>query len=120
MEDIQNQETGLLQGKGVERISRKFSLVEKLKHLPVIEGWTTYMHQEAMLAGLALALLYFTVLRCSLLLSMTLVVYIFCGMQNGYLDDIDAWMLQNFMLRWGIVYIRSYMNHTAWWYFTHL
>lgn len=80
VEEIQNQETGLLQGKRVERISRKFSLVEKLKHLPVIEGWSTYMHQEAMLAGLALALLYFTVLRCSLFLSMTLVVYIFCAM----------------------------------------
>ena len=85
MEDIEHQETGLLQGKAV-RISRKFSLVEKLKHLPVIEGWTTYMHQEAMLAGLALALLYFTVLRCSLFLSTNLVVYIFCAMQNGYLD----------------------------------
>lgn len=44
------------------------------------------MHQEAMLAGLALALLYFTVLRCSLFLSTNLVVYIFCAMQNGYLD----------------------------------
>ncbi|CAK9864685.1 unnamed protein product [Sphagnum jensenii] len=31
-------------------------------HLPFIKGWLTYMHQEAMLAGLALALLYFTVL----------------------------------------------------------
>ncbi|CAK9204730.1 unnamed protein product [Sphagnum troendelagicum] len=33
-----------------------------LQHLPFIKGWLTYMRQEAMLAGLALALLYFTVL----------------------------------------------------------
>ncbi|CAK9262180.1 unnamed protein product [Sphagnum jensenii] len=33
-----------------------------LQHLPIIKGWLTYMRQEAMLAGLALALLYFTVL----------------------------------------------------------
>jgi hypothetical protein len=60
-----NEEIRLLGGGRVAPTrSRQSAFVEKLKHLPLVEGWATYMHQEAMLAGLALALLYFTVLRC--------------------------------------------------------
>jgi len=59
-----NEEVRLLEGRGIQTRSRQSAFVEKLKHMPVVEGWATYMHQEAMLAGLALALLYFTVLRC--------------------------------------------------------
>jgi len=58
-----NEEVRLLEGRSKQTRSRQSTFVEKLKHLPVVEGWAIYMHQEAMLAGLALALLYFTVLR---------------------------------------------------------
>lgn len=57
-----NEEVRLLGGRAAPTRSRQSAFVEKLKHLPLVEGWATYMHQEAMLAGLALALLYFTVL----------------------------------------------------------
>lgn len=58
------EEIRLLGGREAPTRSRQSVFVEKLKHLPLVDGWATYMHQEAMLAGLALALLYFTVLRC--------------------------------------------------------
>ncbi|KAG0554856.1 hypothetical protein KC19_12G125500 [Ceratodon purpureus] len=57
-----NEEVRLLGGRVTPSRPQQSGIVEKLKHLPLVEGWATYMHQEAMLAGLALALLYFTVL----------------------------------------------------------
>lgn len=58
-----HEEVSLLKNTGQQTTSRQSTFLNKLKKLPVIEGWVTYMHQEAVLAGLALAVLYFTVLR---------------------------------------------------------
>ncbi|BFI31265.1 solute carrier family 40 (iron-regulated transporter), member 1 [Marchantia polymorpha subsp. ruderalis] len=47
-------------------------LLGKCLHLPYIEGWTVYLQQEVMLAGVSLALLYFTVLSFGSLMTAVL------------------------------------------------
>lgn len=64
-----HEEVSLLKNTGQQTTSRQSTFLNKLKKLPVIEGWVTYMHQEAVLAGLALAVLYFTVLSFGSLMS---------------------------------------------------
>lgn len=41
----------------------KATIIEKFKSLPYINAWIVYINQDVALPGLALALLYFTVLR---------------------------------------------------------
>jgi hypothetical protein len=62
LEGFYSEEVGLLRMAKAET-DESITLEGTLQHLPIIKGWLTYMRQEAMLAGLALALLYFTVLR---------------------------------------------------------
>jgi hypothetical protein len=62
LEGFYSEEVGLLP-KAKAETDESITLEGTLQHLPIIKGWLTYMRQEAMLAGLALALLYFTVLR---------------------------------------------------------
>jgi iron-regulated transporter 1 len=62
LEGFYSEEVGLLPMAKAET-DESITLEGTLQHLPIIKGWLTYMRQEVMLAGLALALLYFTVLR---------------------------------------------------------
>lgn len=43
--------------------SQKRSFGEKIANLPLVSAWRVYFDQEVVLPGIALALLYFTVLR---------------------------------------------------------
>lgn len=43
--------------------SSKGTIIEQFLSLPYISAWRVYIHQDIVLPGLALALLYFTVLR---------------------------------------------------------
>ncbi|KAL3693438.1 hypothetical protein R1sor_007089 [Riccia sorocarpa] len=47
-------------------------IASRCLHLPYFQGWTDYFQQEVMLAGVALALLYFTVLSFGSLMTATL------------------------------------------------
>ena len=46
-----------------EMTSRSRKLLQSFLHIPTIGGWLVYIRQDVVLAGFALALLYFTVLR---------------------------------------------------------
>ncbi|KAF7096750.1 hypothetical protein CFC21_098647 [Triticum aestivum] len=50
----------------------KVGVTERLSILPCWESWTVYMRQEVMLPGVALAILYFTVLSFGTLMTATL------------------------------------------------
>lgn len=46
-----------------EESSSESKIIEWISKAPFISAWTVYLHQETVLPGTALALLYFTVLR---------------------------------------------------------
>ncbi|XP_048141981.1 solute carrier family 40 member 2-like [Rhodamnia argentea] len=52
--------------------SQKRSLGEKIANLPLVSAWRVYFEQEVVLPGIALALLYFTVLSFGSLMTATL------------------------------------------------
>ena len=57
-EEVQKRKHGQEDGSGWKVRVRK-----RLSNLPCWESWAVYMRQEVMLPGVALAVLYFTVLR---------------------------------------------------------